>query len=146
MKLFKGVLIFFIALIPTVIFSILGIAFSFVYHLLTLKWKQGLLRSGAYFYQMGLAIDQFGNVSMHPLFNLIMVKRKLKFHPFGDEDDTLSYVFAMNYNQNTLNKFGLFWANFLNFVDKNHLEKALINKIKRDKEAFDRYNNYSINI
>ncbi len=142
MKLIKGVFIFFVALIPTVFFTIIGIVFGFIYFVFTFKWETGLLKSGAYFYKMGLAIDQFGNVSMHPLFNVIMVKRQFNFHPFGDEDDTISYVIAMNHKNDTLSQFGKFWAWFLNFVDSNHLEKALINKIKRDREAYLRYKNY----
>ena len=54
------------------------------------------------------------------------------------KDDTLSYVIAMNHKIGSLNKFGLFWANFLNKVDKDHLKKAIINKYYRDLEAYRR--------
>ena len=133
----KGLILFFVALIPTVVLTVVYLPFTIVYHILTLKLVTGLKRSGEYFYQMALSIDQFANVSLQTPLNLLMHKDG---HLFGDEDDTVSYCIAMNSNIGTLTKFGKFWAWFLNFVDTDHLNKAIINKRKRDFEALKRLN------
>jgi len=139
MKIFKGLFIFFIALIPTIIFTVIGIVFSFIFHLVVFKWKTGLKKSGTYFFKMGLGIDQFANISMSPLFNLIMFKKNSSsVYFFGDEDDTISYILALNFYSKNLNGFGTFWANFLNFVDEDHLKKAIENKRIKDQEAIER--------
>jgi len=74
-----------------------------------------------------------------------MVATKMEFHPFGDEDDTLSYAIAMNFEAGTLSGFGMFWALLLNFVDykakregTTHLAKSIKNKCLRDMEALER--------
>jgi len=139
MKIFKGIFIFLIALIPTTIFTVIGIVFSFIYHVIIFKWNTGLKKSGTYFFKMGVGIDQFANISMSPLFNIIMFKKNcISAFFFGDEDDTISYILALNFYSKNLNGFGMFWANFLNFVDGDHLKKAIENKRKKDQEAVER--------
>lgn len=161
----KGLLLFMFALVTTLFFSVVFIPVSIVYHVfLPMQWVTGWSRAGKFLHQMALSIDQFANVSLQTIFNLIMIKnsnrnkvvgegRKLKesktteskwvweryykfdFTPFGDEDDTLSYVFAKNYYHGSLSSFGRVWAWVLNAVDKNHLLKAVDAKEKRDIEA-----------
>jgi len=139
MKIFKGLFIFFIALIPTIIFTVIGIVFSFIFHLVVFKWNTGLKKSGTYFFNMGVGIDKFANISMSPLFNLIMFNKNCGFaFLFGDANDTISYILALNFYTKNLNSFGVFWANFLNFVDEDHMKKAIENKIEKDQEAVER--------
>jgi hypothetical protein len=135
-----GVILFIIALVATSVLTAVYLPLSIIYHLITLRFAKGLKRSGKYFYQMALSLDQFANVSLQTPLNLLMIKGEQKF-VFGDEDDTVSYVIARNYYLNSLTKFGLFWAWFLNKVDTNHLDKAIDNKYKRDLEAYERINN-----
>ena len=135
----KGIVLFFVALILTTILTVFYIPLTIVYHLFTLKFLKGFNRVGEYFHQMALSIDQFANVSLQTPLNLLMIKGEQK-HLFGDEDDTVSYIIARNYYLNSLTKFGMFWAWFLNFVDTDHLDKAIDNKYKRDLEAYNRLN------
>ncbi|MHA1123745.1 MAG: hypothetical protein ACTSPC_13190 [Candidatus Heimdallarchaeota archaeon] len=132
--------------LPTAALTIAVIPFSLAYYLIAFKqWEQALAKFSKHLHGIALSADQFANKSLAPVLNLVMVNTGMVFHPFGDEDDTLSYVIAMNFNLGTLSGFGKFWAVFLNFVDyrakregTNHLEKSIYNKYLRDKEAYDR--------
>lgn len=143
----KGFFLFLIALISVSLVFMLSTAYSIIYHIVCFwKVKTAFKKIDAYFYQMALSIDQFGNVNCQDLFNRIMIARKWRNHKdqyqkFGDEDDTISYVLAQNNLNHKLSKFGTFWGKFLDTVDKHHLTKAIINKRKRDLEACDRIKN-----
>lgn len=143
------VLLFFIALIPTVILTSIWLVTSIFYHIFRFKLKTGLKNIGLYFYQMALSIDQFANVSLQTPLNYLMIDavhfNYLKHHKFGDEDDTISYCLAMNQELNSLSKFGKFWCWFLDKVDKDHMKKALRNKRKRDLEACKRISKIYLN-
>ena len=135
----KGLFLLFIALVSTLIISILSIIISLVYYLFSFNWQLGLSKFGEYAYKMALSIDQFANVSVQNLLNWLLIRKgNIDFYSFGDEDDTVSYVIAMNQRMLSLNNFGKFWAWFLDFVDKNHLKKTIKNKEKRDLEAWNR--------
>lgn len=135
----KGLFLLFIALVSTLIISILSIIISLVYYLFSFNWQLGLSKFGEYAYKMALSIDQFANVSVQNLLNWLLIRKgNINFYSFGDEDDTVSYVIAMNQRMLSLNNFGKFWAWFLDFVDKNHLKKTIKNKEKRDLEAWNR--------
>lgn len=132
-----GIVLFVIALIATSVLTVVYLPLSIVYHLITLRFVKGINHTNKYFLQMALSIDQFANVSLQTPLNLLMQKDG---HLFGDEDDTVSYCIAMNKQLETLTLFGKFWAWFLDFVDTNHLQKAIDNKRKRDFEALKRLN------
>ncbi len=159
----KGFLLFIVAVFGVTFSFLIATTFSLFYYLTHFwKVKQAYNKISDYFLNMALSLDQFGNVNNKDFFNFIMIKKKNRkvigedyrdyynsktnkvereyitlydYHEFGDEDDTISYVIAMNYQRNSLNKFGVFWANFLNFVDKDHLKKAIVIKYYRDIEA-----------
>ena len=141
----KGFILFLISVISVSIVFIFSTAYSIIYYVICFwKFQKAYQKVDAYFYQMALSIDQFGNVNCQNLFNRIMIAKKWRhapdkpmklYQPFGDEDDTISYILAKNKKQNTLSRFGRFWGKFLNKVDKDHLTKALINKDRKDREA-----------
>ena len=135
----KGIFLLFIALFSTLIISILSIVISLVYYLFSFNWQLGLSKFGEYAYKMALSIDQFANVSVQNLLNWLLIRKgNINFYSFGDEDDTVSYVIAMNQRMLSLNNFGKFWAWFLDYVDEDHLKKTIKNKDKRDLEAWNR--------
>ena len=142
-RFFVGLILFFVAWVPTIILTIIVSVFTFFYYLILFKWKSGISKFGDHLHGMALSIDQTANNSLSPLLNLIMVKSE--YHPFGDEDDTLSYVIAINWRRGTLTGFGTFWAKLLIWIDyaakregTDHLAKAIANKNKRDREALER--------
>lgn len=88
-----------------------------------------------YLYNLAYSYDQTANAAGYPLFNVIM-KTKEGFL-FGNPDQPISYAIAKNWVDKTLTKFGLFWANFLIWVDygarrrgSNHLEESIKNTEK----------------
>jgi hypothetical protein len=46
---------------------------------------------------------------------------------FGNPDETISHVTAVNYFDNKLTWLGLFVAKTLDFLDKDHIKKAFEN-------------------
>lgn len=159
-NLFISILLFVLAFFPAVCLTILIIPFTLIYYIIRFdKWSNSIARFSKHLHGIALSADQFASKSLSPLLNISMVKNKsreayetedfseseLKFLPFGDEDDTLSYCIAVNYMDGTLSKFGMFWAKLLLFVDykakregTNHLDKAIVNKRLRDIEAYER--------
>ena len=135
----KGLFLLFIALVSTLIISIISVIISLVYYLFSFNWQLGLSKFGEYAYKMALSIDQFANVSVQNLLNWLLIRKgNINFYSFGDEDDTVSYVIAINQRMLSLNNFGKFWAWFLDYVDEDHLKKTIKNKDKRDLEAWNR--------
>lgn len=133
-----GLLLFFVALLPTIMLTAVWAPIAIIYYLVTLKWKIGINEFLKYFYKMAHSIDQFANVSLQIPLRYLLLYKDGPFHPFGDEDDTISYVIAKNQELNALNWFGRFWAKFLDTVDTDHLAKAVKYKFERDMEAFKR--------
>lgn len=124
-----GFILFLVALLPTVLLTLIWTPISVVYHLVTLKWKNGSKALSKYFYQLAIIIDVFANESLETPLNWLMLNKQPNPFLFGGNDrDTLSYVIAMNKESGTLSRFGNMWARFLNKVDKNHLAKAIENK------------------
>jgi len=85
-----------------------------------------------YFYQNAYSFDQMANVTGQDVFNVLLLKTYKNAFLFGDPDTTLSYTIATNWKIKNLNWFGIFWANFLIFVDfgarkrgSNHLLETL---------------------
>jgi hypothetical protein len=114
-----------------------------IYYIVTFKWKNGTKQLFKWFGLMALSFDQFGNVTCSKVLDLTMLKKDRDFFSmkFGDEDDTVSYVLAINKERKTLSRFGRFIGNLLDLLDKNHLEKAIENKKRKDGEAYFRANN-----
>jgi hypothetical protein len=138
-QFFIGLVLFVVATIPIRILTFVALVFTILYYvILPWNWKSGAYRFGKYMAHVALAQDQFANVSLHPVNNLIMVKKGTDCHLFGDEDDTLSYVIAMNRRKGTQSKFAKFWEWLLETIDPGHLEKAIISKRNRDLEALNR--------
>ncbi len=75
-----------------------------------------------WFYIIAISIDQLGNVVGMHLFNDIMVKPN--GHRFGNPDETISLVLAMNKKQGTLYPIGRALGWLLNKIDDGHLENT----------------------
>jgi hypothetical protein len=129
-----GLFLFILACVLTFFIGALSLIGSIVYYLVTLKWKTGVKVLNKFFYKCALSVDQTGNVLCSVPFQFIFTKG-LDVHPFGDEDDTVSYVIAMNQKKDTLTWMGRLLAAILDLLDRNHLQKALDSKFKRDLEA-----------
>lgn len=136
-----GFVLWMIAEMLSKFFNIIGLFWTIIESLFTLKWNTGRKKLNQYFYDLGLSKDQHAGVMLRDLFTKIML-RKLCI-PFGDPDETLSYYFAINkliHDRSAVssgvNKFGLFWAKFLDFFERKkggHLHVAIYNKMLKEE-------------
>ena len=78
-----------------------------------------------YFRDTALSLDRFGNREFRTLFNKILIKEN--GYQFGNPLQTISEVLGYNELNKTYTKLGLFIIKFLNFIDKNHCQKAIDN-------------------
>jgi hypothetical protein len=113
----KGFILLLISIVMSVVLYPLGWVYSMITFRLSFK------KLGNYWFVMAVSVDQLGNVVMSTLFNDMMIKKY--GHKFGDEDQTVSMVLGVNKAMGTLTKFGKFIADVLNFIDKDHVEKAI---------------------
>ena len=132
-----GFILFVIALVLTGFVFAINIVIQPIYYIVTFKWKSGVKQLDKWFYKLALSIDQFGNVATATTLQLLLTKPLS--HSFGEEDDTVSYVLACNRELGTLTALGRFIGWVLDKIDKDHLTKAINNKIAKDEEAILRY-------
>lgn len=121
--------------------AVIGIVLTAVFIPLTFVWKWiafGWKNATDYYGSLALAIDQAGGVYLKEALNRWTTKKGVKRYYFGDEDDTISYVTAMNYYKGASNGLGRAIGRMLDFADKDHMKKAILNKYKRDLEALKR--------
>lgn len=85
---------------------------------------RSLFHGGNRLHYVAILIDKIGNVMMGPFFNDTMQKDG---YEFGHYDETISKVLGINKALGTLTKFGKALADFLNWLDKDHVEKAATN-------------------
>ena len=111
----------FILLVIAVLMSIVLYPLGWIYSLITFRLSPKKL--GSWWFVMAVSVDQLGNVVMSTLFNDIMITKY--GHKFGDEDQTISMVLGVNKAMGTLTKLGKLIADILNFIDKDHVEKAI---------------------
>lgn len=79
-----------------------------------------------YLGNVAFIIDIFGNVVCGQLFNDTL--RKEGGYRFGYYKDTISYVLGRNHAYGTLTNAGKVVRLILNSIDKDHCEKAYMNK------------------
>jgi hypothetical protein len=100
----------------------LGWSYTIVRVLFTKRfgWKE--IRQ--YAQDIAVSEDQNANVYVKYFFDDVMTTR-MSLNEFGFPDETISSVFGKNKRSLTLTKFGLFWAWFLNKVERDHVEKSI---------------------
>ena len=80
-----------------------------------------------YLRNVAVSIDQNGNAVCEQLFNNLLITSKTQ--RFGNCDETISYVLGLNKQAGTLTIAGKAVCFLLNKIDKNHVEKAVKNKV-----------------
>ena len=111
----------FVLLLLAILLSVICFPVGWIYSMIT--FKLSFKKLGGYWFVIALSIDQLGNVVMSTLFNKILITKY--GHKFGDEDQTVSMVLGVNKAIGTLTKLGKLIADILNFIDPNHVEKAI---------------------
>jgi len=114
-----GFILFILSFILVVIFAPIGIAFTALKGLIRLNYKVWDIQQK----NMAISLDQFGNVAMKGLFNVILINSNK--HEFGDPDETISSVLGKNKKNNSLAYLGRRLDALLNGIDKNHSIKSI---------------------
>jgi len=110
-------ILFIIALLLFAFLAIIGFVYAVV--------KNFFAGLSQYFWLCALSLDQTGNTFCQMLFNDVLIKKN--GHKFGNPDQTVSYVLGINLKQETISTTGKIIAAILNFIDKNHVQKAAQN-------------------
>jgi hypothetical protein len=113
-------LLFLIAFILVVSFSVIGMVFTIIKSLV--YFNSGILKS--YFFRLAVSLDQFGGVAIGGLFNAIMISKK-SLNKFGDPDETISSVLGKNKREGTLIYWGVVLESLLDYFDPNHSIKSI---------------------
>jgi len=111
----KGYILFWVAFVVFLVLLPFCIAYNAV---------RSLFHGGNRLHYVAILIDKIGNVMMGPFFNDTMQKDG---YEFGHYTETISKVLGINKEIGTLTKFGELLADFLNWIDPNHVEKAARN-------------------
>lgn len=135
----KGLILFIVSVILTAIVFAVSTVFTPIYYIVTLRWKSGSKALNEWFLSMAISLDQFGNGSCWKLLQTVLTKNNAETYDFGNIDETVSFAIGINDRRNNLSMFGRFVRNVLNFIDKNHCEKAIILQKNRDKLASIRF-------
>ena len=113
-------LLFLIAFILVVSFSIVGVVFTIIRSII--YFNSGILKN--YFFRLAVSLDQFGGVAIGGLFNAVMISNK-SANKFGDPDETISSVLGKNKRDGTLIYWGLMLDSLLDYFDPNHSIKSI---------------------
>ena len=108
----KGYLLFWLAVVVFVALLPLCILYNSV---------RSLFHNGNRLFFLALLIDKAGNVLLGPFLNDTMQREG---YEFGHYTETISKVLGINKELGTLTKFGKALADFLNWIDPMHVEKA----------------------
>lgn len=93
-------------------------------------WPYGIVRSlckrefDAWNKWLAISEDQYGNTLGQHMFNDLLITKDSK-NLFGNPDETISSVLGKNKKAGTLTRLGKAVCAVLNFIDKNHVEKAI---------------------
>lgn len=80
--------------------------------------------STEYFRDNALSVDMWGNVYCQHLFNWLLITRDSKYK-FGQVGVTISAVLGLNQREGTLSNVGVFVANTLDKIDKDHCKNSI---------------------
>jgi hypothetical protein len=88
-------------------------------------FEKGPVEADNYLRKVAEEVDRLGNVFGAPVWNKIFIKNWATIK-FGSRFDTMSYVLGMAKKEGSLTWLGSLLSDFLNLLDKNHVEKAIL--------------------
>jgi hypothetical protein len=138
-RFFVGVTLLIVALFLTIPLTLFSFVLNPILYIVRFKWQSGFNALGDYFKRLAISVDQFGNASCATLFDICLIKKG--GYAFGNIDDTVSYILGRNYYRGTLSILGRIIVFILNVIDKDHVIKAVNDKVESDQEALLRIQN-----
>lgn len=82
-----------------------------------------LVRNKGYFRDSALTLDKLANREFRTLWNKTLINEN--GYRFGNIEETISAVIGVNKKSNTLTSTGIVLYKILNFIEKDHCEKAI---------------------
>ena len=125
----------FILYITAKILFLIISGFSFLFNLG--YFRLNLFKINKHYFNKALSLDQHGNVVFAHLLNYALAKRGGHLH--GDEDETISFVVAINAQNGNLTKFGIFVFKKLEQIDKGHAIKSIESQIDKSRNLIKKY-------
>lgn len=92
-----------------------------IWNLIVVKKNKGNIKG--YFFNTAKNIDIWGNQEFRSLWNGRFIAEN--GYQFGRQNETISSVLGKNEKAKTLKSLGKLLVKILNFIDKNHCEKAI---------------------
>lgn len=122
-KILINIVLFFVATFLLLTLGIYGLIYGLI---LTIFTNGGVIKFwGDTLYQLNVGIDQLGNVMLSVFLNSYMLK-EYKIYPFGNVNQTISHVLAVNHlHHNNCTNFGIWLINVLEFIDPGHTIDSL---------------------
>lgn len=124
-----GFILFVISVLCGLVFLPVGMVSGVLILLVRFNKNEG----DDYFRNLALSVDQFGNVAMSPLFNLILIKEG--GYKFGNPDETISSVIGKNEEVGKLNFISRGIAWILNKLDRGHTVNSIDNTEDNGRRA-----------
>lgn len=84
-------------------------------------------KAKGYFMSTAINLDRFGNYEFRSLLNALLIQPHSQSR-FGDFEETISSVLGKNLQAKTLTGAGRLLVRVLDFIDKDHCVKCIIDK------------------
>ena len=123
-RLLVNIALFFVAVMLLSTIGLYGLLYGIVYSLLHYSKVNFIRFCADTAYSINVGIDQIGNVLLAVFLNSTCIVDKTNY-PFGEVDQTISHVLAVNYFNFNLTSFGFWIVKTLKYFDKNHMNKSL---------------------
>jgi 8-oxo-dGTP diphosphatase len=94
--------------------------------------QKGIKEVDLHYFTMAVANDQYGNVFLAPIMNRWFITKN--GYKFGNPDETISFVIAINFALGELRPRGLDLYILLEKIDKGHAVKSIEKELLRAKE------------
>ena len=120
-KLFKNIVLFFIAIILLITLGSLGLIYTIFSSIYNFKNISVLKYWSDILYTINVGIDKIGNVLLGDFMNKFAVTEPV--YLFGNLDDTISKALAKNLNN--LTSLGKFIVNILEWIDPGHMKNSV---------------------
>jgi hypothetical protein len=123
-RLIVNIILFFVAVVLLSTIGVFGLVYA-VFYTAKNSTKVSFLKYWIdLIYTINIGIDQIGNVLLSTFLNNCTLIDKSRYE-YGNVDNTISHVLAVNYFGNNLTWFGNWIVNILETIDKGHMQKSL---------------------
>lgn len=121
-------------------FGMLSKIISSIYNITTGNFSKFIGKTTNMALSVATSINQFGNTLYLEFFNAVLIKDKT-IYPYGNPDDTISYVTGINKVNHNLSLMGRTLDRILDFFDTNHTIMTIVKVDGEDAvpEEFKKY-------